>query len=52
MSRSHAQGIELQQRYFSETANQYDDLHCHDDNEQIFCSAGYTGFMHYLGVKP
>ena len=42
---------EIQQKYYTETASQYDDQHLEDKDEHFFALSIMVGLFDYLGVK-
>ena len=46
-----ASEVEIQRRYYAETANKYDDLHVRGDNEHYFALSFLIGAIDYLKIE-
>jgi len=43
--------IEIQRRYYAETANQYDSMHLEQNDEHFFALSFLVGVIDYLGIR-
>ena len=43
--------IEIQRRYYAETANRYDSMHLDENDEHFFALSSMVGAIDYLGIQ-